>query len=203
MKAENQKLEEPDLTGTYTARDYITWKSEELMELIRGKIFKMTPSPLRKHQQVSANIHLLIGPHFSNPCQVYYAPLDVYLIHHGEDWKETKNIFQPDLFVVCDPEKLHDRGCIGAPDLVVEILSPGTAKKDLGLKRDLYEEYGVKELWIVHPNEGTIIVHILQNGKYHILPIYAKGQILQSPTFSDLKIDLDEVFSGMELDSDS
>ena len=202
MEAENQKLEEPDLTGTYTARDYITWKSEELMELIRGKIFKMTPSPLRKHQQVSARIFLLIGPHFSGPCEAYYAPLDVYLIHPGEDWKETKNIFQPDLFVVCDPEKLHDRGCIGAPDLVVEILSSGTAKKDLGLKRDLYEEYGVKELWIVHPNDGTVAVHVLENGKYHILPIYAKGQILQSPTFPNLKFDLDEVFSGIDLDSD-
>jgi|SRR5690554_5396341 len=195
MEDKDQKLQEPDLTGTYTARDYITWKSEELMELIRGKIFKMTPSPAKKHQQVSGKIHLLIGPHFSLPCEVYYAPFDVYLIHPGEDWKETKNIVQPDLFVTCDTKKLQTRGCMGAPDLVVEILSPGTAAKDLGPKRDLYEEYGVKELWIVHPIEGTITLHLLKDGKYHILPIYTKGQTLQSPTFPDLKVALDEVFT--------
>ena len=194
MVDQNQKLEEPDLTGTYTARDYITWKTEELMELIRGKVFRMTPSPAKRHQQVSARIHLLIGPHFSLPCEVYYAPFDVYLIHPGEDWKETKNIVQPDLFITCDPKKLQTRGCMGAPDLVVEILSPGTAAKDLGPKRDLYEEYGVKELWIVHPIEGTITLYLLQNGKYHILQVYAKGQTLQSPTFPDLKVALDEIF---------
>ncbi len=83
---------------------------------------------------------------------------------------------------------------MGAPDLVVEILSPSTAAKDLGAKRDLYEEYGVKEMWIVHPSEGTIAVHVLENGKYRILPIVAKGQSLQSPAFPDLKIDLNEVF---------
>ena len=190
----SQEVQEPDLTGTYTARDYISWKTDEIMELLKGKIFKMTPAPLRRHQKISAKLHLLLGPFFSQLCEVYYAPLDVYLIHTGEDWKETKNIVQPDLCVICDPEKLHDRGCIGAPDLVVEILSPGTAAKDLGLKRELYEEYGVKELWIVHPVEGTITVHVLENGKYHILPIVARGRILQSPTFPDLEVDLDQVF---------
>lgn len=190
----SQEVQEPDLTGTYTARDYISWKTDELMELLKGKIFKMTPAPLRRHQKISAKLHLFLGPFFSQPCEVYYAPLDVYLIHPGEDWKETKNIVQPDLCVICDPEKLHDRGCMGAPDLVVEILSPGTAAKDLGLKRDLYEEYGVKELWIVHPVEGTITVHVLENGKYHILPIVARGRKLESPTFPDLEVDLDQVF---------
>ncbi len=191
---QNQELQEPDLTGTYTARDYISWKTEELMELIHGKIFKMSPGPRLKHQQVSGEINFLFRQNLNASCKVFYAPLDVYLIHPGEDWKETKNIVQPDLCIICDPEKLHDRGCVGAPDLVVEILSPSTAAKDLGAKRDLYEEYGVKEMWIVHPSEGTITVHVLENGKYHILPIVAKGQSLQSPTFPDLKIDLNKVF---------
>jgi len=165
MEDQNQKPEEPDLTGTYTARDYITWKTEELMELIRGKIFKMTPSPLWRHQEVLGELHLLFRKYIMNPCKVGLSQLDVYLIHPGEDWKDTKNIFQPDLCIICDPEKIHRRGCMGAPDLVVEILSPGTAAKDLGLKRDLYEEYGVKELWIVHPNDGTVVVHVLENGR--------------------------------------
>jgi Uma2 family endonuclease len=137
----------------------------------------------------------MLGQHFSSPCEVLLAALDVYLIHPGEDWLETINVLQPDILVICDPEKLHERGCIGPPDLVVEILSPGTAKKDLGPKRDLYEEYGVKEMWIVHPVEGTVVVHVLENGKYHILPIVAKGQTLQSAIFPDLKVDLDQVFT--------
>ncbi len=191
---QNNEVKEPDLSGTYTARDYISWKTGELMELIRGKVFKMTPGPVRLHQRISSKLFLVLGPFFQKPCEVYFAPLDVYLIHEGEDWKETKNIVQPDICVICDPAKLHDRGCMGAPDLVVEILSPGTAAKDLGPKRDLYEEYGVRELWIVHPVEGTIALHVLENGKYIILPIYAKGKTLQSPTFPDLKVDLDAVF---------
>ena len=194
MDDRNQKLEEPDLTGTYTARDYITWKSEELMELIRGKIFKMSPGPRRIHQQVIGKLHLLIAPKVELPCEFYLAPFDVYLVHPGEDWKETRNIVQPDLCVICDPKKLYNHGCIGAPDLVVEILSPGTAAKDLGPKRELYLEYGVKEMWIVHPTEGTITIHVLENGKFHILPILARGQTLQSPAFSQLSFLVDEAF---------
>ena len=194
MGDQNQKFEEPDLTGAYTARDYITWKTEELMELIRGKIFKMSLAPTSGHQEILMALGTQLYLHFQKSCKVYPAPFDVYLVHHEENWKETKNIVQPDLSVVCDSEKIHNRGCIGSPDLVVEILSPGTASKDLGSKRDLYEEYGVKELWIVHPIEGTIIVHLLKNGKYYLLPVYAKGQTLQSPTFPELKVVLNDVF---------
>ena len=190
----SQEVQEPDLTGTYTARDYISWKTDELMELIRGKIFKMTPAPLWRHQEVLGELYLIFRSVVKKPCQVGLSPLDVYLIHPGEDWKETKNILQPDLCIICDPQKIHKRGCMGAPDLALEILSPKTAKKDLGIKRDLYEEYGVKELWIVHPNDGTVLVHILENGKYRILPLMAKGQILKSPTFPGLQVDLNKVF---------
>src|SRR5690554_2171278 len=195
MEDQNQKPEEPDLTGTYTARDYITWKTEELMELIHGKIFKMTPAPTSGHQEIVMNLGALLHWNFRNRCKVYPAPFDVYLTYNQQNWRGTKNIVQPDLCVVCDLEKIHNRGCIGAPDLVVEILSPTTSVKDIGLKRDLYEEYGVNELWIVHPIEGTITLHLLKDGKYHILPIYTKGQTLQSPTFQDLKVALDEVFT--------
>ncbi len=171
-------------------------KSQEVQEpdLTRGKIFKMTPAPLWRHQEVLGELYLIFRSVVKKPCQVGLSPLDVYLIHPGEDWKETKNILQPDLCIICDPQKIHKRGCMGAPDLALEILSPKTAKKDLGIKRDLYEEYGVKELWIVHPNDGTVLVHILENGKYRILPLMAKGQILKSPTFPGLQVDLNKVF---------
>ena len=189
-----QQVEEPDLTGTYTARDYISWKTEELMELLRGRISKMSPSPSSVHQQIVMNLGSALHIHFKRNCLVFPSPYDVYLIKPGENWKDTKNIFQPDLCVVCDTSKIYDRGCMGAPDLVVEVLSPSTAAKDLGTKRDLYEEYGVKEMWIIHPQDATVVVHILENGKYRIMPIYAKGQIIKSPTFPDLKVDLNEVF---------
>ena len=190
----NQQLSEPSAAGFYTARDYLSWQTEELMELIRGKIFKMSPGPRRIHQRIVMDLGTILNLSFRHTCETYSAPFDVYLIHPGEDWKETRNIVQPDLCVICDPKKLHDRGCIGAPDLVVEILSPGTAAKDLGPKRELYLEYGVKEMWIVHPTEETITIHVLENGKFHILPILARGQILQSPTFSQLSFLVDEAF---------
>lgn len=188
------QVQEPTAMGTYTAVDYLSWKTDELMELIRGKVFKMSAAPARRHQRVSGKINLVLEGYFEQPCEVYYAPFDVYLVHPGENWAETKNIVQPDLCVICDSSKLVDPGCAGAPDLIVEILSPGTAAKDLGPKRDLYEEYGVKELWIVHPAVGTIALHVLENGKYRILPLLAKGQILKSPTFPDLQFNLDEAF---------
>ena len=190
-----QKFEEPTAAGTYTARDYLSWKTDELMELIRGKIHKMSPAPTRNHQRVSGDIYNLLRSHFFPGCEVYFAPFDVYLVHKNEDWQTTKNILQPDLCVICDLEKPFDKGCIGAPDLVVEILSPSTAQKDVGKKRDLYEEYGVKELWIVHPEEGTVLIHVLENGKYRLLPLLVKGQVLQSAAFPDLKVNLAEVFS--------
>jgi len=192
---QNNEVKEPDLTRTYTARDYISWKTDELMELIRGKVFKMAAAPSSDHQEVVMSLGTILYLHFQKKCKVYSAPFDVYLIHSGDDWKNTKNIVQPDLCVICDSEKIHLRGCMGVPDLVVEILSPGTRFKDLGAKRDLYEEYGVKEMWIVHPQDATIAVHVLENEKYRITSLVTQGQLLQSPTFPDLKVDLDAVFS--------
>ena len=191
---QNQEVWEPDVSGTYTARDYITWKTEEMMELLLGKIFKMSPAPSSVHQQIVMNLGNSLYTHFKKSCKVFPAPYDVYLVKSGENWKETKNILQPDLCVICEASKVQHRGCIGAPDLVVEILSPSTAAKDLGIKRDLYEEYGVKEMWIIHPHEATVAVHVLENGKYRILPLYSKGETIQSPTFAELKVDLNDVF---------
>ncbi len=193
-----QKLEEPSAAGTYTARDYFSWKTEELMELIRGKIFKMSPAPTSNHQRIVWKLIVALDRFLTKKCEIFPAPFDVYLIHSGKNWKETKNVVQPDLCVICDPAKIEEKGCIGAPDLVVEILSPSTAAKDVGKKRDLYEEYGVKELWIVHPTEGTILIHVLEDGKYRLLPLLAGGQILKSETFPELQFNLDEVFRDIE-----
>lgn len=189
-----EKFEEPDLSGTYSARDYLSWKTRDMVELIGGKIFKMSPAPTTGHQGVARQLLIELSRRLMPRCTVFHAPLDVYLVRPGEDWKQTKNIVQPDLCVICDRDKIHEMGCIGSPDLVVEVLSPSTRHKDLGPKHDLYEEYGVKELWIVHPNDGTVAVHVLESGRYRVLPLRAAGHILESPTFVDLKIDLGMVF---------
>lgn len=107
---------------------------------------------------------------------------------------DTHNVLQPDILVICDATKLHDLGCMGSPDLVVELLMPETASRDLGPKLAIYEEYGVKEIWIVHPQDFTVAVYLLINRKYKIAALLPKGKILQSPTYPDLKVDLDEVF---------
>ena len=194
IKGYHQQVDEPDITGTYTARDYVSWKLAEYVELIGGKIFKMSPAPARRHQDVAVQLTRILADHFRHGCHVYASPFDVYLVHPGEDWRDAKNIVEPDLCVICDKNKLHDHGCVGAPDLVIEILSPGTAAKDLGPKRDLYQEYGVHEYWVVHPRDQTVVIHTLENGKYRLLPILAAGNRIQSVTFPALSFDLSEVF---------
>lgn len=192
---------EPDLSGTYSASDFITWRMDELVELIRGKIFKMSPSPLTNHQRVFSRLHLQLAKNFNanNGCELFLAPLDVYLIHPGENWKETRNIVEPDLFIVCDPKKIHRRGCMGSPDFVVEILSPGTRKKDASLKLELYEEYGVAEYWMISIEERLVLVNRLNdNGQYEMQKPVVEGQTLAPKAFPELQVDMEALFKGLD-----
>lgn len=166
------KVEEPDMTGSYTYSQYLTWDLDGITELIRGKIFKMSPGPSSQHQKVSGELFRQIANHLlKKNCQVFAAPFDVRLFLSSKD-KSDQNIttvVQPDLCVICDPSKIDARGCLGAPDWIIEILSPQTSSKDLHEKFDVYEEAGVKEYWIVHPQEQTILVYTLaSDGKYSI-----------------------------------
>src|SRR5207237_8490272 len=96
-------------------------------------------------------------------------PFDVYLVKPEQDYKKTRNVVQPDLCIICDKEKIKKFGCVGSPDLLVEILSPSTASKDLKQKYELYEEYGVKEYWVVYPSEKVIQIYTLEDGNYRAL----------------------------------
>ena len=193
-------VNEPDLAGYYDASDYLKWKFDGFVELIKGKIFKMS-APASAHQKVSHRLNFAMSKFFEqHPCEVWTAPYDVYLIKEGEDYKTTRNILQPDICVICDRNKIKRLGCVGAPDLVVEILSPSNARKDVDYKFSLYEEYGVKEYWIVHPAEGTVIINVLDNGKYKTLQPKAKGQIMNSVLFPDLAVDLESVFDDIEFE---
>ncbi len=159
-----------DLKGTYSYADYLKWTFSERIELIKGKVFNMSPAPARFHQDISGNIFNAIKNHLKGKsCKIYDAPFDVRLLPLDKD-KRDKQIFtvvQPDICVICDLEKLDERGCLGAPDLIIEILSPGNTKKEMKDKFEVYEENGVREYWIVEPNDRVIFVYVLnEQGKY-------------------------------------
>ena len=191
-------LEEPDMSGTYTAEDYLRWNLNEMVELIRGKVFRMSPAPSSNHQQVSMKLSAIFDRYFNlNNCRAFHAPFDVYLVHPGQDHKSAKNIVEPDLCVICDVTKIKKFGCVGAPDLVVEILSRSTSRRDQKDKFELYEEFGVKEYWIVSPENRSVILNELQNEKYKTFRPLTEGDILQSKIFPELEVDLKEVFRNV------
>ena len=187
-----------DLKGSYTYADYLLWHFKERVELIKGKIFKMSPAPSSFHQDISWNLSREIDKVFrKTSCKMYAAPFDVRLINFKESTADNQitTVVQPDLCVICDRNKIDERGCIGAPDLIIEILSPGNSKKEMDIKYDLYEENGVREYWIVNPTVQTISIFVLQNDRYiGIKPLIIDSK-LQSPTFPDLKFAVKKIFA--------
>ncbi len=190
-------LEQLDLTKRYSYADYFRWKFQERVELIRGFIHKMSPAPAPTHQKVARKLVLGIGNYLQNkPCEVFFAPFDVRL----PDSKKQKNdhlvytVIQPDICVICDLAKIDTRGCIGAPDLVIEILSPGNTKKEMGIKFDLYEENGVKEYWLVEPTEKVIYVYILQKGRFIGLKPFTEDDDISPALFPELKFKVGDIF---------
>lgn len=186
-----------DLSKLYSYADYFRWKFAERVELIRGLIHKMSPAPGPVHQSVSVSLTLKIGNFFKNkPCKVFAAPFDVRLPDSKKqtDDRLVHTVVQPDLCVICDPAKIDSRGCIGAPDLVVEILSPGNTTREMGIKFDLYEENGIKEYWLADPGNRTILVYVLRNRKYIGLKPFTEEDIISSPLFPELRFEVKEVF---------
>ncbi len=197
MKPEITDINQLDLNKTYTYADYLTWKFSERVELIKGWVYKMSPAPRRIHQKVESNLHIEIGSFFKNSkCDVYESPFDVRLIKNkGQSDHEIETVVQPDICVICDLDKLDDKGCVGAPDLIIEILSPSTIKKDYTEKFNLYEENGVKEYWIANPEGRSLQIFYLNNGKYEELETYEeKEDTITSKLFPDLKIKMVDVF---------
>lgn len=187
-----------DLDKTYSYADYLTWIFQEKLELIKGKIFQMSPAPSRFHQQVSVQLTGLLWTAFKNhSCTLYAAPFDVRLLDKKKSTldKDIFTVVQPDLCVICDENKLDDRGCIGAPDLVIEILSPGNSSKEMKYKFDLYEEAGVQEYWIVNPENRTLFVYILKDDKFIGMHPLIEEDEIQSPLFPQLDFKLEEIFN--------
>jgi Uma2 family endonuclease len=146
----------------FTYGDYVQWIGDERWELYEGKAVLMSPGPSRAHQHILMDLSFQVASHLrDHPCQVYFAPFDVRLPEGDEPDAEVATVLQPDLVVICDPSKLDDAGCRGAPDWVVEIASPSTASRDRVAKRDLYEKHGVKEYWLVDPADDSLLVYRL------------------------------------------
>ncbi len=181
----------------FTYGDYSKWPDEERWELIDGIPYNMSPAPSRIHQKILGELHKQIAVYLTGkPCEVYMAPFDVRLPKGDERDDRIDTVVQPDLVVVCDRRKLDDRGCKGAPDLVVEILSPWTAGKDMKTKLSLYERVGVKEYWLVDPAHKTVQVYLLgPEGRYGRADVYADGEQAKVGLFPDLSVDLNSVFS--------
>jgi Uma2 family endonuclease len=188
-----------DFNKRYTYADYLTWMDDVRRELFDGFIKLMTPAPSRKHQGISFNLSGLFRNYLiRKPCKAYYAPSDVRL-PKPKSKKSDKDIYtvvQPDLYLVCDMSKLDDRGCLGAPDLIIEIISPKNSQRDTKDKFEIYQSSGVREYWIVHPNDETVNVFVLDaSGKYQFMGLYAGDDKIPVNIFNgDLKIDLTEVF---------
>ena len=161
----------------------------------------MSPAANLRHQHCSAVLSYAFMQYFQGqPCHVFHAPVDVFFLDKN-DLLDT--VLQPDLIVVCDRAKLELKGCIGAPDLVVEILSPSTASRDVKDKYFIYETYGVKEYWIVQPEDKTLTIHTLTpEGKFQPLRMRTLGDKPESPLFPGLVVDLDEAFKNMMFDED-
>ena len=200
---ENYKIEDKisnfedlDLSGTYTYADYLKWEFDERLELIRGKIFRMSPAPSANHQRISAIIHIEIGYFLKKKsCRAFAAPFDVRFPRRSQDDREIMTVLQPDICVICDPSKIDERGGIGAPDIVIEILSPGNNKKELKNKYEVYEEAGVLEYWIFHPAEKTFLRNTLQESrKFQLSDFLTLGDEVTTPVLPGFRLSLDEVF---------
>lgn len=187
-----------DLDKTYSYADYLQWRFEERVELIKGKIFKMSPAPARKHQRISGYFQGELYKFLDNKvCQVYAAPFDVRLTPRKSDkTNKIHTIVQPDICVVCDPAKLDDQGCIGAPDLIIEILSPGNSQTEMKNKFEVYEENGVKEYWLADPTSEVIFVYILNEaGRYIGLPPFALEDQITSHVFPEFELSVADIFT--------
>jgi len=153
--------------GRHTYGEYCGWPEDQRYELIDGLAFAMAPAPTRQHQRLSFELAREVANALEGSgCEVNVAPFDVRLPEGDEADDDIDTVVQPDISVVCDPSKLDDKGCRGAPDWVIEVLSPGSAGHDQVRKLALYERHGVTEYWLVHPVDRVVTIYRLEDGAY-------------------------------------
>lgn len=195
-------LAQLDLTKQYSYAEYLSWQFAERIELLKGFIKKMA-APTPYHQEVSMEL----ATYFKNylvrkgrVCKIFAAPFDVRFYNYAKSAVADKDIYtvvQPDLCVICDKSKIDNKGCLGAPDLIIEILSESNARTDLKDKYELYQENGVKEYWIVFPVEKMVQKFLLADQKYQMEGMYLSDEKICPTLFPDLEIDLEKVFQEL------
>ncbi len=173
----------------YNYEDYLKWPETERWELIEGVAYDMTPSPSFRHQAVAGALYRLLGNKLADKsCIPVIAPTDVVLSEH--------DVVQPDVFIVCDKKKITEANVQGAPDLIIEVLSPSTALKDRKEKKALYEKYGVKEYILADPIEGYVERYALESGRYGTPEIFGPQDLLRLHSIEGIEIPLGEAFGG-------
>lgn len=180
----------------YTYADALAWDESERIELIEGEPFVMMSPPKRIHQKVSIAVARQLANYLEGKrCEVYTAPFAVRLFERKDDTPyDVDTLVEPDITVVCDPDKLDDAGCKGAPDLIMEILSPSTQRHDRLTKFNLYQRAGVREYWIIDPDQRVVSVYTLEEGAYHAATAYPAGALVPVGVLEDCAIDLKAVF---------
>lgn len=179
----------------YTLADALTWDEHEHMELIEGTPVMMAP-PSRVHQEISGEIYRQIANYLEGKkCKVYPAPFAVRLFEKaGDSPEDVDTMVEPDISIICDPSKLDDTGCKGAPDMVLEVLSPSTQRRDRLTKYNLYQRAGVQEYWIVDPDSKTVQVCTLEEGRYQVSEVYTAQALAKVNVLDDCFIELSKVF---------
>jgi len=193
-----RQFNELDASLTYSYSNYLNWLFPERVELIKGKIFKMSPAPSRLHQGILRNISVPLTNFLKKySCEVYFTPFDVRFPKESKADKDVFTVLQPDICVICDKSKLDARGCIGAPDLVVEVLSPGNTKMELLYKYRVYEEFGVKEYWVVSQSDQNMLIYTLKEGKFYPSKIFTLGEKITSSVLPGFELALNDVFEDI------
>lgn len=193
------KVSDIDFSGTYSYANYLRWEIEERLEIIKGKIFPLA-APNALHQGISGEIFFGLRSYLMHKqCKVFIAPFDVRFPGKSTADEDVFTVVQPDICVICETEKIDMKGCLGAPDLLVEILSAGNSRKELKIKYQLYQEFGVREYWIVDPKRKSFVKYVLNTKG-----LYDEGQIYKDDYFvSDIlpgfRLNIAEVFGYLEL----
>lgn len=193
-------LSQLDPNGSYTYADYLTWRFTEYVELIKGRVLRKMSAPTSQHQQIATAFSGEIYRHLKGkPCQVFASPFDVRLMRStGNGDAQVDTVVQPDISVVCDRTKIDRRGCVGAPDWIIEIVSPSSLVLDTRTKFDLYAENGVGEYWIAFPGEQTVLAYALSAGEeYELTGTYTEPGPMASRTLPELVLDWTDAFEDL------
>jgi Uma2 family endonuclease len=180
----------------WTYKDYLGWVEDKRWELIEGKAYNMTPAPSWRHQQVVGELFFQIRSALEgHPCKIVASPIDVRLAEPSTADEDAVNVVQPDIAIVCDSSKIDEHGIKGSPDIVIEVLSPGSATHDTIEKRALYERYGIPEYWIVDIENQRVFILILDDGHYSSPETLERTEVLKSVRCTEIHVELDKVFS--------